>query len=109
MIATLVAFGARVDRTRWRCALAWGSVAGSALQFLVQLPVRAAAGAGAAAAARSRARRTCATVLRNFVPVFVSRGVVQISAYVDALLASLLPTGAVAGAVQRADCSTRCR
>jgi len=31
------------------------------------------------------------------VPVFVGRGVVQISAYVDALLASLLPTGAVAG------------
>jgi putative peptidoglycan lipid II flippase len=36
------------------------------------------------------------TVVRNFFPVFVSRGVVQISAYVDALLASLLPTGAVA-------------
>jgi putative peptidoglycan lipid II flippase len=37
------------------------------------------------------------TVLRNFVPVFFSRGVVQISAYVDSLLASLLPTGAVTG------------
>jgi putative peptidoglycan lipid II flippase len=36
------------------------------------------------------------TVVRNFFPVFISRGVVQISAYVDALLASLLPTGAVA-------------
>ena len=36
------------------------------------------------------------TVIRNFVPTFLSRGVVQISAYVDALLASLLPTGAVA-------------
>jgi putative peptidoglycan lipid II flippase len=35
-------------------------------------------------------------VVRNFFPVFISRGVVQISAYVDALLASLLPTGAVA-------------
>jgi putative peptidoglycan lipid II flippase len=35
-------------------------------------------------------------VLRNFGPVFVSRGVVQISAYVDSLLASFLPTGAVA-------------
>jgi putative peptidoglycan lipid II flippase len=34
---------------------------------------------------------------RNFAPVFVSRGVAQISAYVDALLASLLPTGAVTG------------
>jgi putative peptidoglycan lipid II flippase len=36
------------------------------------------------------------TVVHNFFPVFISRGVVQISAYVDALLASLLPTGAVA-------------
>jgi putative peptidoglycan lipid II flippase len=35
--------------------------------------------------------------VRNFVPVFVSRGVVQISAYIDSLLASLLPTGAVTG------------
>jgi putative peptidoglycan lipid II flippase len=36
-------------------------------------------------------------VIRNFVPVFISRGVVQVSAYIDALIASLLPTGAVAG------------
>ena len=35
--------------------------------------------------------------VRNFVPVFVSRGVVQISAYIDEVLASLLPTGAVTG------------
>jgi putative peptidoglycan lipid II flippase len=34
--------------------------------------------------------------LKNFVPVFVSRGVVQISAFVDAWLASWLGTGAVA-------------
>jgi putative peptidoglycan lipid II flippase len=31
------------------------------------------------------------------VPVFISRGVVQVSAYIDAVIASLLPTGAVAG------------
>src|SRR3712207_4980981 len=36
------------------------------------------------------------TLFRSFVPVFVSRGVVQISAYVDAWLASWLGTGAVA-------------
>jgi putative peptidoglycan lipid II flippase len=35
-------------------------------------------------------------VVKNFFPVFVSRGVVQISAYIDSLLASFLPTGAVA-------------
>ena len=38
----------------------------------------------------------CGRVVRTFLPVFVGRGVVQISAYVDTLLASLLPTGAVA-------------
>src|SRR5207253_8751226 len=37
------------------------------------------------------------TVVRNFAPVFVSRGVVQLSAYIDTLIASWLPTGAVAG------------
>ena len=36
-------------------------------------------------------------VVRNFLPVFISRGVVQVSAYIDTLLASLLPTGAVTG------------
>jgi putative peptidoglycan lipid II flippase len=36
------------------------------------------------------------TVLRNFVPAFVGRGVVQLSAFVDSILASFLPTGAVA-------------
>jgi putative peptidoglycan lipid II flippase len=34
-------------------------------------------------------------VVRNFFPVFMSRGVVQISAFVDAILASFLPTGSV--------------
>ena len=74
---------------------AWGSVVGSALQFAVQLPTvlvllrraRLALGLGNA---------HVRTVLKNFVPVFVSRGVVQISAFVDAWLASWLGTGAVA-------------
>ncbi|HWU42803.1 MAG TPA: lipid II flippase MurJ, partial [Bdellovibrio sp.] len=35
------------------------------------------------------------TIIRNFVPVVISRGVVQVSAYIDNMLASLLPTGAV--------------
>jgi putative peptidoglycan lipid II flippase len=35
------------------------------------------------------------TVVKNFVPVFISRGVNQVSGYVDQILASYLPTGAV--------------
>ena len=64
---------------------------------------RAAARAGSALRARHGVRRTCARSSRNFVPVFVSRGVVQLSGYIDTLLATLLPTGAVAGADERAD------
>ncbi len=96
MIATLIGFGGAGDLDFLALALAWGSVAGSALQFLVQLPavLRLARGLRLELEARSENVRT---VLRNFGPVFVSRGVVQISAYIDALLASLLPTGAVTG------------
>jgi putative peptidoglycan lipid II flippase len=36
------------------------------------------------------------SVVRSFGPIFVARGVVQISAYIDGMLASLLPVGAVA-------------
>jgi putative peptidoglycan lipid II flippase len=35
-------------------------------------------------------------VVSNFLPVFVGRGVVQISGYIDAVIASLLGTGALA-------------
>ncbi|HKR32630.1 MAG TPA: lipid II flippase MurJ, partial [Terriglobales bacterium] len=35
-------------------------------------------------------------VIHNFFPVLISRGVVQLSAYIDAMIATLLPTGAVA-------------
>jgi putative peptidoglycan lipid II flippase len=96
MIATLLWFGGRQSQAALAETLAWGSVAGSALQFGIQVPpvlrlVRRLRVSLDIRAANVR------EVMRNFVPVFVSRGVVQISAYVDTLLASLLPTGAVAG------------
>ncbi len=96
MIATLLVFGARTELPRLAILLAWGSVAGGALQFLVQVPVvwRVAADLKFALDTTSDHVRTIA---RNFMPVLVSRGVVQVSAYVDALLASLLGTGAVTG------------
>ena len=137
MIATLVVFGGQTTLPRLAVLLAWGSVAGSALQFAVQVPVvlrvapdlrfglgilwgRASGPADAAlppsrfgrfgeprrsspdseASGGGKGPRQTShvhTVTRNFVPVFISRGVVQVSAYIDALLASLLPTGAVTG------------
>ncbi len=75
--------------------VAWGSVVGSALQFLVQLPAVLRFLWPLRARLKSSSDHVH-TVIRNFFPVFVSRGVVQISAYIDSLLASFLPTGAVA-------------
>ena len=95
MIATMWGFGGRYAQYPLAEVLSWGSVIGSALQVAVQLPVvlRLLRGLHLSLAFHLENVRT---VVRNFFPVFVSRGVVQISAYVDALLASLLPTGAVA-------------
>ena len=76
-------------------SVAIGSVIGSGLQFLVQLPLVLRLLWPLRSSARSAAEHVW-IVTRNFFPVFVSRGVVQISAYIDALLASFLPTGAVA-------------
>jgi putative peptidoglycan lipid II flippase len=95
MIVTLLAFGARSDLPQLAEYLAWGSVAGSLLQFVVQLPTiaRLARPRLALDAASAHVR----SVVVNFVPVLFSRGVVQVSAYVDLLLASWLPTGALTG------------
>lgn len=73
---------------------AWGAVVGSALQFGVQLPTvfKLLGGLRLSLAASNASVRT---VGRNFLPVFVSRGVVQISAFVDTIIASFLGTGAV--------------
>jgi putative peptidoglycan lipid II flippase len=95
IIGTLVWFGTRADQFHLATLTAWGSVVGSALQFGVQLPtvVRLIR--------RFRpvldvASENVRTVLRNFFPVFMSRGVVQISAFVDAMLAGLISPQAVA-------------
>ena len=96
MIATLVIFGASSSLPRLAVLLSWGSIVGSFVQFAVQVPVvlRVAPDLRFALDLASSHVRI---VTQNFVPVFISRGVVQVSAYIDALLASLLPTGAVTG------------
>jgi putative peptidoglycan lipid II flippase len=96
IIASLIAFGGRRSAYDLAEIAAWGSVLGSLLQFAVQMPTvtRLLAGTWPRLVRGSAQVRQ---VLRNFGPVFVGRGVVQISAYVDTVLASLLPTGAVAG------------
>jgi putative peptidoglycan lipid II flippase len=94
-IVVMLIFGGRTDLPRLAEYTAWASVLGTALQFLVQLPVvlRLAPGLQLFFSSLSEHVRT---VIRNFGPVFVSRGVVQLSATVDTILASFLPTSAVA-------------
>ncbi len=95
LIGTLIWFGRSEDQFHLATLAAWGSVVGSALQFAVQMPT-----------VLKLIRRlrpvlditseNVRTVLRNFFPVFMSRGVVQISAFVDAMLAGLISAQAVA-------------
>jgi putative peptidoglycan lipid II flippase len=75
--------------------LAWGSVVGSALQFAVQVPVVWRV-APHLKFALDTASENVRLIARNFVPVFIGRGVVQLSAYIDTVLASYLP-GAMTG------------
>jgi putative peptidoglycan lipid II flippase len=94
MIAGMLAFGAGRAQNSLVVITAWASVVGSALQVLVQLPMVFKLLGGLKLSLAHQAEHV-RTVIRNFFPVFVSRGVVQISAYIDAFLASWLPTGAV--------------
>lgn len=96
MIATLVAFGGHLRQFDLAKALSWGSVVGSGLQFAVQLP-QVARLMGGLRITLGLAAESVRTVVRNFFPALISRGVVQISAYVDTLIASFLPTGGLAG------------
>ena len=94
IIFSLIYFGNSLDLAGLAEVTAWGSVVGSALQFGVQLPtvLRLIHSFRPALALASEHVRQ---VLRSFFPVFISRGVVQISAFVDAFLASFLGEGAV--------------
>ena len=94
-IVAFVIFGRRLANADLAVAVAWGMVIGSLLQFGVQLPF-----------VLKLVRRLrmgfdwrlepVREMFRNFGPVVVGRGVVQVSGYVDLAIATLLPTGAVA-------------
>jgi putative peptidoglycan lipid II flippase len=95
IILAVIFSAGRHEETGAALAAAMGSVIGSALQFAVQLPtvVRLLHRLRPSVDTASSQVRT---VLHNFGPVFVSRGVVQISAFVDTILASFLGEGPVA-------------
>ncbi len=76
-------------------ALAWGVAGGGLAQLLVQFPSTLRLLGGLRLRWRHRPREFV-EIRNRFVPAVLGRGVVQVSAYVDLMLASLLATGAVA-------------
>jgi putative peptidoglycan lipid II flippase len=95
IIGTLVAFGSRLDLDALVVAVAWGALLGGALQLAVQLPavlrldreIRLSLGTDEPAFREA---------VRKAGPAIMGRGVVQLSGYLDLVLASLLAIGAVA-------------
>ena len=82
------------DRSRLLVAVAWGALVGGGLQFAVQLPFVARVLRGFRPSVSVRVEGV-APALRAFAPLVASRGVVQLSAYLDYFLGSLLAAGAV--------------
>ena len=95
IITTLIVFGGGDDQGRLVIMVAVGSVVGSVLQIAVQLPTVLKL-LKSLRPVLDTADINVRKVLTNFIPVFVSRGVVQISAFVDAMLAGLISSQAVA-------------
>jgi putative peptidoglycan lipid II flippase len=98
LIATAIVAGRRLaghddDIAEW---LGWGAVIGSGAQFLVQLPSVIALLRSVRPSLAVRDDGVRAT-LRAFGPVLLGRGSVQISAFIDQVLASYLGEAIVAG------------
>lgn len=97
VIAVLLAAGSASGRDEARLGVwvAWGYLAGAALQVAVQLPSVLAL-LGRFRPSLSTASAEVRTVLRNFAPALVGRGVVQLSAFLDTVYASYVGTRGLA-------------
>ncbi|HET7274306.1 MAG TPA: murein biosynthesis integral membrane protein MurJ [Longimicrobiaceae bacterium] len=95
IIGTLLIFGGRMDAPSLVVAFAWGALLGGILQFGIQLPwvIRLDRSLRVSWNTRMEPVREAA---RNAGPAILGRGVVQLSGYVDMVLASFLVTGSFA-------------
>jgi putative peptidoglycan lipid II flippase len=94
IIVALLVLGKGENLTALGRTAAWASVVGAGAQFLVQVPFVLRL-VPQLRISFDFARQSVRTVLRNFGPVGVSRGVVQLSAFIDQLISSFLPDGMV--------------
>ena len=88
--------GRLAQETRIAGWVAWGYVAGAIAQVAVQLPTALALLGPAFRPSLDAARASVRTVLHNFVPALVGRGVVQLSAFLDTVYASYVGTRGLA-------------
>ena len=96
MIVALIVFGPRAGEVELAVIVSWASVAGAALALVAQLPTVFKL-LGRPRFSLDHAYPPVRRVLRGFAPVFASRGVVQISAFIDTRFASnIADVGAVA-------------
>lgn len=100
IIATLFIFGGRYvssspEQMRLVELVAWGTVVGAALQLGIQVPMALKLNKGLRLSF-DMSSTSVRTVIKNFFPALLTRGVVQLSAYIDQVLASFLGPGAVA-------------
>jgi putative peptidoglycan lipid II flippase len=89
MITALVAFR-QSTAARVAVIVAWASVIGNLLMFLVQLPVVLSL-VRRVRVSLDWKRPSVRSILGNFLPAFIGRGVAQISGFIDLAIASHLP------------------
>jgi putative peptidoglycan lipid II flippase len=101
MIAALVAFGSRRSEVDLALVLAWASVIGAVLQLSIQLPSVFSL-LGSFSPRLDFGFAPVREVIRNFLPAFVSRGVVQISTVIDMQIASHIADNGIVTLLQNA-------
>ena len=93
IICTLLWFGRlKSGEDQMAVVAAWASVVGSGIQVLAQLPLVLRL-VPALRVGLWTQLQSVRTVVRNFGPVFISRGVIQISSLIDSVIASPIKGG----------------
>jgi putative peptidoglycan lipid II flippase len=95
VVAVLLVAGGRTGDQRLAGHVAFGYLAGAVLQVLVQIPT-ALALLGRFRPSLRTSRASVRTVLHNFGPAVIGRGVVQLSAFLDTVYASYVGTRGLA-------------
>ena len=91
LIIALLIFRHSPDLAHIVTMVAWASVIGAALMFLVQLP-RVLSLVKRLRISIGRGHEPTRAVIRNAIPAFIGRGVNQISAFIDLWIASYMPS-----------------